>query len=311
VLDPLLAGVAVGFVASMAAGPAMAYGLDRCTDHWRRPSEWLVIAAGLAFGLAAEHLPGAVPGPVVGFVLATLPGLVAFLVSRTVLATAIVSLAPLYFVIGEVTRNQATSVPAMALDRAVPVEPAWMIVYGSLYVFVVVLPLLVIRERELGRSAMRAYLAVMLVSYVGFLLFPTAGPRPAAVADHGFAAWTLRLLYSIDPPHGCFPSLHVAYAFVSASACWRVHRGVGAAAAVWAALIGVSTLYTKQHYVADVIAGALVAGGAYLVFLRRHPRSAAAEGDRREAPLRAACAAGIFAMMVAGFWVAYLLGASG
>ena len=84
-----------------------------------------------------------------------------------------------------------------------------------------------------------------------------------------------------------------------------MHRGVGIAAAVWAALIGVSTLYTKQHYVADVIAGALSAYVPYALFLRRYPREAATEIDRRRAPVRALVVIGIFAIMVAGFWVAY------
>jgi membrane-associated phospholipid phosphatase len=106
-------------------------------------------------------------------------------------------------------------------------------------------------------------------------------------------------------PYNCFPSLHVAYAFVSALTCSRVHPGVGAAAALWAALIGVSTVYTKQHYVADVIAGALEAYAAYLLFLPRYPREAVPEIDRRLAPFRASCAVGIFGIMVACFWVAY------
>ena len=111
--------------------------------------------------------------------------------------------------------------------------------------------------------------------------------------------------FDSHPRHHKFPSLHVAYSFVSALTCYRVHRGVGAVAALWAALIGVSTLYTKQHYVADVIAGALAACVAYVLFLRKYPREAVAEGDRRLAPFRALCAIGIFGIMVAGFWMAY------
>jgi membrane-associated phospholipid phosphatase len=127
------------------------------------------------------------------------------------------------------------------------------------------------------------------------------------VPGTGFAAWSLRLLYTLDPPYNCFPSLHVAYSFVSALTCYRVHRGVGVVAVVWAALIGISTLYTKQHYVVDVVAGALSAWVAYLVFLRSYPSDAVAESDRRRAPWRALAVIGIFAVMVAGFWAAFQL----
>lgn len=239
------------------------------------------------------------------YVLAALPGLVAYLAWRTLLASTFVSLAPLYFVIAVLTSGRPTHAPEVALDRALPLQPAWMLVYGSLYVFILLLPVLVVRQPALFRRGLRAYLMVMLVAYAGFLLYPTAAPRPADVFGNGFAAWSLRLVYSLDPPYNCFPSLHVAYAFVSALTCYRVHRGVGAAAAVWAALIGVSTVYTKQHYVADVVAGALMAFVAYVLFLLTYPREAVPEADRRLAPRRALTAIGIFSIMVAGFWVAY------
>ena len=50
-----------------------------------------------------------------------------------------------------------------------------------------------------------------------------------------------------------------------------------------------------------------VAGGAYAVFLRSYPREAVPEFDRRLAPTLAWCAAGIYGLAVAGFWVAYLV----
>jgi membrane-associated phospholipid phosphatase len=198
--------------------------------------------------------------------------------------------------------------PAIALDRAVSLQPAWMLVYGSLYVFVVTLPLFVVRQRGLFRRALQAYLTVMIVSYVGFVLYPTVTPRPPDVLGEGFAAWSLRLMYSLDQPYGCFPSLHVAYAFVSALACYRVHRGVGIAATLWAALIAVSTLYTKQHYALDVIAGGLLAYVAYVLFLRGFSREDVSEHDRRLAPMRALSVIALFVMMVGGFWAAYRIG---
>ena len=307
-LDPLLVVAGLALLGSVAAGPAVAYGLEFLPKEWRRTTEWLLIAGAVSVAVLADLLtegPGG--GGVFVYVLAVFPGLVAFLAWRTLLASTFVSLAPLYFVIAILTRDRSTFAPELALDRAMPLQPAWMFVYGSLYVFVVLLPVLVVRQKELFRRALKAYLFVMTVAYVGFLLYPTAAPRPDDVTGAGFAAWSLRLAYSLDPPYNCFPSLHVAYAFVSALTSSRVHRGVGAVAAVWAALIGVSTLYTKQHYVVDVIAGAFAAYVAYLLFLRSYPREAVAEIDRRRAPGRALAAIGIFAFMVACFWVAYRL----
>lgn len=291
------------------AGPAVVRGLEALPRQRRRTAEWLLIGGAALLAILADVLLRSPIGGAFVYALAVLPGLVAYLAFRTLLAPALVSLAPLYFAIGDMTRSWPTYTPEVALDRAVSLQPAWVLVYGSLYV-VVLLPLLVVRHQALWRRAMQAYLLVMVVSYAGFLLYPTLAPRPDHVAGDGFAAWGLRLVYAIDPPHGCFPSLHVAYAFVSALTCYRVHRGVGIAASVWAGLIAVSTLYTKQHYVVDVIAGALAAFAASVLFLRGYPRVEVAADDRRLAPRRALTAVALFGIMVAGFWAAYRLGAS-
>ena len=130
-------------------------------------------------------------------------------------------------------------------------------------------------------------------------------PRPAKVIGEGFVVWGLRFLYSADPPYNCFPSLHVAHSFVSALTCYRVHRGVGIAAALCAALVGLSTLFTKQHYILDVIAGILLACVAYLVFLRNYPREGIPELDRRLAPVFALGVIALTGLVFVCFWVAY------
>jgi membrane-associated phospholipid phosphatase len=306
-IDGVLVAVGVGFAGAMVGGPALAHGVGALPLRWRRTAEWLLIVGAAVAALLADLLSSGPAGGVFVYVLAALPGVVAFLAFRTLLATALVSLAPLYFVIGHLTRDWPTFVPDIALDRVVPLRPEWMLVYGSLYIFAFLMPILVVRSPDLLRGALRAFLTVMLVSYLGFLLFPTAAPRPGQVPGAGFAAWALRLAYEIDPPHGCLPSLHVAYSFVSALACWRVHRGVGGAALIWAALIGLSTLYTKQHYILDVLAGALLAYAAYLVFLRGYRRDALLAIDRQRAPVRALIVAGLMALMVVGSWTVYRL----
>jgi membrane-associated phospholipid phosphatase len=94
----------------------------------------------------------------------------------------------------------------------------------------------------------------------------------------------------------------VAYSFVAALACYRVHRQVGIAAIVWAGLIGVSTVYTKQHYVVDVVAGTAMGVAVYPLFLRGYPRARVSEDTIAAAPRRAAMVAGAYALIIAGLW---------
>lgn len=219
----------------------------------------------------------------------------------------LVSLVPVYLFLPGLIPNRTFYAPELAWDRAVPLEPAWALIYGAFYLFLILLPVLVVRQEEQIRRTVRAYLMVWIAAYICFLVYPTVAPRPAEVMGEGFAVWGLRFLYSSDPPYNCFPSLHVAHSFVSALACYRVHRGVGITAALCALLVGVSTLFTKQHYISDVLAGIFLASVAYAVFLRTDPREEIPDLDRRLAPALALCILGILGLGVACFWVAYRL----
>ena len=220
---------------------------------------------------------------------------------------ALMALVPMYVFIAGYNRDRPQSFPELPFDRALPLQPAWAIVYGALYLFLILLPVLVIRQESHVRRTFLAYLVVWLTAYVVFLAYPTTAPRPDMVNGDGFTTWSLRVLYSMDPPRNCFPSIHVAHSFVSALACYRLHRGLGVVAAVCAALVGVSTLLTKQHYVIDVVAGAVLAYLAYSLFLRQVSRESIPEHDRRVAPVVAAGTLGAANLGILGFWLFYRL----
>jgi membrane-associated phospholipid phosphatase len=273
----------------------------------RRIAEWLVILGALTYSLLFVYFDW---GGAAAYVLALLPIVLAYIVTRTWLAAAFMFLLPMYFVIGQLTAGWQHYTPYIALDHAMALRAEWMLVYGSLYMCGFLLPLLVVRGRELLRQSLKAYLFVMVVSYAGFFLYPTIAPRNENVVVHDFASWSLKVFYDIDQPYGCFPSLHVAYSFVAALSCYRMHRGVGLAACAWAAIIGVSTVYTKQHFVVDAIAGAFAGVIAYAIFLRGRPREAVREIDMQLAPRRALFAVAAYGFAIAMFWVAYQAGLS-
>lgn len=227
----------------------------------------------------------------------------------TISMVALALIVPLYLFIGwEWVPGRTVYVPAVWLDDALPVEPAWSVVYLSLFL-AALLPVFVVHQQELVRRTVNAFLATWLVAYVFFVAYPTIGPRPSGIViGDGFSEWLLRSIYASDVRYNCFPSLHVAQCFLAAFACDRIHRGVGAAAGLWAALVGIATLYTKQHYVLDVIAGTLLACIAYRVFLRGYPREATPELERRLAPHLALGAVAAYGLLVGIMWVAYLNG---
>jgi membrane-associated phospholipid phosphatase len=220
---------------------------------------------------------------------------------------ALFLLVPFYIFIAQRVSSGTLYAPELPWDRALPLQPTWALIYGPLYAFLLALPLFVVRQEEHIRRTFWAYVAVWIAAYVCFLVYPTVAPRPPKVVGDGFAVWGLRFLYGADPPYNCFPSLHVAHSFVSALTCYRLHRQLGLAALSCASLVAVSTLFTKQHYIVDVIAGLLIAVVAYLVILRGYPRQNTSELDRRLAPVLALGVLGAAGFGLAGFWVVYAL----
>lgn len=219
----------------------------------------------------------------------------------------LVLLVPVYLFIPDLTPGDTFHAPALALDRLLPLRPVWALIYGALYAFLILLPVLVVRQEEQIRRTVYAYLTVWLAAYACFLLYPTVAPRPLEVTGEGFAVWGLRALYDSDPPYNCFPSLHVAHSFVSALTCYRLHRGLGIVTIVCALLVGISTLYTKQHYVLDVAGGIALAGITYAVFLHGYRREDIPELDRRLAPAVALVTLGAIGIGVVCFRIVYAM----
>jgi membrane-associated phospholipid phosphatase len=224
---------------------------------------------------------------------------------------ALMALVPAYIFIAARVSHRAVEAPAIWLDRALPLVPASALVYGALYLFLILLPVFVVREQEHIRRTFLAYLAVWITAYVIFLTYPTIAPRPDKVIGTGFADWGLRFLYEADPPYNCFPSLHVAHSFVSALTCYAVNRRVGLFATFAASIVALSTLLTKQHYVLDVLAGIALASIAYAVFLRSYRRELVPARDRHIAPALAVSTLAISAIAVGLYWLAYFVSGRG
>lgn len=157
-LDPFAIAVGAGLLASVVAGRGVVYGLDFVPQGWRKTAEWSLVGGGAVAAIVGDLLSKGPWGDrVFAFVLATLPGLIAYLAWRTMLASAVVSLVPFYFAIGAPAPDSTLHAPYIALDRLVPLQPGWELVYTSLCVFVL-LPLLVARQKQLFHRALKAYL---------------------------------------------------------------------------------------------------------------------------------------------------------
>ncbi len=159
------------------------------------------------------------------------------------------------------------------LDRALPVVPIFAIPYDSLipYIGLSLIVFLFFRIR-VYRSAALTMIVVWLISYAFYCFLQSYVARPAITGTDPFSGM-IRSIYASDHPYNDFPSLHTSLSTVIAIHWWRFDRRIGVPAALWTALIVASTVLVKQHYLADV-AGGLVLAAVTSVFLMRATRAA-------------------------------------
>lgn len=178
-----------------------------------------------------------------------------------VFAVAYVAFVATYLPINVFSIGRRTHTLWLPGEASLPFIPEFEFVYVLGYLLPAVAVLKLPDARRLARLLL-AFLLTLGVAYATYLLFPVYLERPALVVDSP-ATFFLSLEYG-DPSYNHFPSLHIATSLLLYLACrdglrrsWRVLFTL--------LLIGIaaSTLFIKQHYLADVAYGAALAGAAW------------------------------------------------
>ena len=152
-----------------------------------------------------------------------------------------------------------------AVDDLIPCRPGWVWIYNGLY-FPVILYANVLVDSPQGFTHLAtSYLLLLGFQMVFFVLFPVVTPE--AWRERGGApTWSSRFLEwvrRIDARSNSFPSMHTSVAMLTAM---HLSAKIGPWAFVFPILIGLSCLYTKQHYVVDVPAGAILGLVTFYIF---------------------------------------------
>jgi membrane-associated phospholipid phosphatase len=160
------------------------------------------------------------------------------------------------------------------LDNAIPFVPQMIIFYVYLFYPMVVLTMLYFGfvEYKKGYALGWSLVAINAIAIVIYVAFPvsTYWYRQDLLAHplvNNFWATQVYYVFANDTSFNCFPSLHAAVSTICVYIWFRYAKIKSGKAIKTAAIVAfviaagviLSTLFIKQHYIADEIAGILLA----------------------------------------------------
>jgi len=150
----------------------------------------------------------------------------------------------------------------LGIDERIPYWPSWVWVYSCIYYPIILYLNFVIASPRQFTYVATSYVLLLLAQMSFFVLFPVTTPEHwrAYNQRRTLSERFLALVQRFDARSNSFPSMHMSVAVLTASHLWP-HLGVLAAG--FPLLIGLSCVFTKQHYVIDLPAGAALGGLVY------------------------------------------------
>lgn len=153
-------------------------------------------------------------------------------------------------------------------------RPWWFtdLVYAAYWSYYLLpISVAVMARRRHGEQALEQVMFTLLVafylSFLGYFLWPTSGPRVPEVAEAAVLGgggvseavrWFLRSAEATTLD--AFPSGHTGISLVSLVLGARLFPRARAALALWTLAVTFATVYISVHYVVDVVGGVALAG---------------------------------------------------
>ncbi|MDR1567727.1 MAG: phosphatase PAP2 family protein [Streptococcaceae bacterium] len=183
---------------------------------------------------------------------------------------------------------------ATSLDKALPLISWFVIFYLSAYVVIVVMPFVVnwIGGNDLLKKYIFAIMTLFIISTIIYLIFPNDVPHAWNTSQYsahtGVFDKILQVVYDGDAASNGLPSLHNAHAwlpfflilfnmkdFKTKKARKSKYISLAIIGTI-ATLISLSTLFCKEHYIADVVFSiglvALISWGISRIYQKHQQR---------------------------------------
>jgi membrane-associated phospholipid phosphatase len=169
------------------------------------------------------------------------------------------------------------------LDEAIPLMPNYIWLYHTLLPGIAITMLSLFKTRKAFLTTFWAsILATFIINF--FYIFLTSFYPREVFEITNMSEALLSATRELDGSNNTFPSGHVAFSWlmyigITKSKIGNKIQGLKSLYLLWAIGISMSTLVLKQHYIADVICGILLAyvsyyvAGLFINYLSTRPRS--------------------------------------
>ena len=165
---------------------------------------------------------------------------------------------------------------AISFDNLIPLVPVFVIPYLFGIVFWI-FSIIVINLKGNKEYAIRFTVVMItagILSILIYIIFPTFVVRPEVVGTDIFSS-LIKLVYINDNVYNAAPSGHTFYTVICLIGLYKLLSRYRFLLTTISILIILSTLFTKQHNLLDVVTGLLFALGIYFLsnFLLMHKKS--------------------------------------
>lgn len=164
--------------------------------------------------------------------------------------------------------SRGVSSLAIDLDTKIPFIKEFIIPYVVWYPLVpLVFMYICIKDKLTYCKILVSLVCGLIISYITFYFFQTTILRPVLTGNDLFTN-IIGILYKVDRPFNCFPSIHVMTCFLMIEGIWKCKEKnlvMNISVTVLNAIIILSTFFVKQHVVLDAVYGILIASVTFLL----------------------------------------------
>ncbi len=188
---------------------------------------------------------------------------------RRILFFTLLAVLSLYLVINRLMSWQGNGTTVeIWLDQYVPFWPIWVVPYtlSILWWGIAALWAYLKMEDSLYVAFITGWISACLIGYAIFIIYPNYMVRPQ-VTGTGWAEWVIRFIYANDRTYNAFPSQHL-WDTVIITLIWSRWKPRWRWL-LWGLtlIVAMSTVFTGQHWIMDVIGGALLGVVGYFIGL--------------------------------------------